>query len=123
MSKTKHPEIQVSLIGQDGNAWSIIGIVQKAMRRGGVSQEEITQFQQEALSGDYDHLLQTAMAWVNVDGMGDEDGEPSGIAIDADEVSHVCGLCGKIFGSDTDLVEHYQEEHSDEEEEVDDDDA
>lgn len=62
----KYPEIEVELIGQDGNAFYILGAVSKALRRAGVSSEEIAQFNEEATSGDYDHLLQTAVKWVSV---------------------------------------------------------
>ena len=63
----KYPGIRVQLSGRDGNAFAIIGAVTGALRRGGVSVEERKAFQDEATSGDYDHLLQTAMAWVVVE--------------------------------------------------------
>ena len=62
----KYPEISVRLVGEDGNAFAILGNMQKALRRGGVPKEEIDEFMAEAMSGDYDHLLQTCMAWVDV---------------------------------------------------------
>lgn len=62
----KHDEITVKLAGEDGNAFAILGQVQKALRRGGVPQSEITEFLDEATAGDYDELLQTVMRWVNV---------------------------------------------------------
>jgi hypothetical protein len=36
-----------------------------ALRAAGVPQEEVDAFFAEATSGDYDHLLQTTMAWVD----------------------------------------------------------
>lgn len=63
----KYPEITVTLSDQDGNAALIIARTSKAMRRGGISQDEIKRYREEATSGDYDHLLQTTMAWVNVE--------------------------------------------------------
>lgn len=62
----KYPEIEVQLTGQDGNAFMILGLVQKALRRAGVPKEEQQAFIAEATSGDYSHLLQTAMNWVKV---------------------------------------------------------
>lgn len=62
----KYPNIEVELTGSDGNAFAILGAVQKAMRRHGVDAAEVKAFNDEATSGDYDHLLQTAMRWVNV---------------------------------------------------------
>ena len=66
MSDIKYPKIKVALVGQDGNAFAIMGAVSKALRRGGVSTEEISEFTSESMSGDYNHLLQTAMKWVDV---------------------------------------------------------
>lgn len=62
----KYPQIQVQLTGTDGNAFAIIGAVRNALRRGGASAEDVTAFQQEAMSGDYDNVLQTAMRYVDV---------------------------------------------------------
>jgi len=66
----KYPNIRVRLVGEDGNAFSILGRTIRAMRMGGVSQEEINAFQSEATGGDYNHLLRTVMSWVATD---DED--------------------------------------------------
>ena len=63
---TKYPEIEVELIGQDGNAYAIMGAVQKALRNAEVSKEEIDEYLKESMSGDYNHLLRTAMAWESV---------------------------------------------------------
>ena len=67
-----HQEIKVNLEGVDGNAFSILGTVSGAMRRGGVSQEDRDAFCKEATSGDYDHLFQTVMRTVDVS-MGEEE--------------------------------------------------
>ena len=58
--------VSVPLIGQDGNAFAILGSVQRALRKAGASKEEINQYMQEAMSGDYNHLLSTTMDWVEV---------------------------------------------------------
>ena len=65
-SNPRHPEITVQLTGQDGNAMMILGLVQRGMRRAGLTAEEMDEWRNEATSGDYDHLLQTCMRWVNV---------------------------------------------------------
>ena len=62
----KYTEITVKLSGEDGNAFSILGRVSEAMKLAGATREEIDKFQAEATAGDYDHLLQTAMKWVEV---------------------------------------------------------
>lgn len=63
---TKYPNITAKLVGEDGNAFAIIMRVERALKLAGVSHDECLEFRTEATSGDYDHLLQTAMAWVNV---------------------------------------------------------
>lgn len=63
---TKYPEIEVQLSGRDGNAFAIMGAVEKALRKGGISQDEISTYLKESMSGDYDNLLRTAMSWVSV---------------------------------------------------------
>ena len=70
----KYPNINVKLVGEDGNAFAILGRVQGALRSAGVPPEEVKAFLAEATSGDYDKLLRTCMAWVSVDG-GDGDDE------------------------------------------------
>ena len=80
----KYPSITVPLSTEDGNAFAIIGRVTRALRRARtedpddeldapasrgerlVSDEEIAAFTAEAMSGDYDHVLQTVMRWVDV---------------------------------------------------------
>ncbi len=64
--EVKYPEIKVELTDHDGNAFAILGRMNQALRRGKVSQEERDAFMKEAKSGDYDHLLQTCMKWVDV---------------------------------------------------------
>lgn len=61
----KYPEVKVKLVGEDGNAFAIMARVIKALKSAGVSAEEIAQYQQESMSGDYDNLLRTAMRWVS----------------------------------------------------------
>lgn len=63
---TTQTGIELSLIGEDGNAFSILGKAQKAMRRAKLPQEQIDQFMAEATAGDYNHLLQTTMRWFKV---------------------------------------------------------
>jgi len=62
----KYPHIKLNLTGTDGNAFAVIGNVVRALRNAGVSAEEQTAFRKEAMSGDYDNVLVTAMRWVNI---------------------------------------------------------
>ncbi len=72
MREIKYPEINVPLVGEDGNAFSILGRVSRAMKRNNVYDEWDT-FHTEATSGDYDNLLRTVMAWFSVDTHLDEE--------------------------------------------------
>ena len=65
--KAKYDDIRVQLTGTDGNAFAVIGRVNKALKRAGILVAERDQFVREAMSGDYDHLLRTCMKWVRVD--------------------------------------------------------
>lgn len=67
MSGVRFPDVTVTLIGEDGNAFAILGKVERALRRVGASSEEIRSFRDEATSDDYEHLLATVMAWVEVE--------------------------------------------------------
>jgi hypothetical protein len=68
-SDIKFPHLSVRLIGEDGNAFAIMGRVADALRRDGQSQEVIDAYMADSMSGDYNHLLLTAMRWVNCDGV------------------------------------------------------
>ena len=63
----KYPDITVQLTGEDGNAFSIIGRVSRVMRHAAVPKEQIDAFRTEAMSGDYNGVLQAAMKYVNVE--------------------------------------------------------
>ena len=68
------PAPVVPLAGRDGNAFSIVGRVARALPRTGHTKDDIKTFQNDAFSGDYTHVLQTAMAWsVEPDYDDDED--------------------------------------------------
>jgi hypothetical protein len=55
----------VKLTGQDGNAFNLLGLVRKAILTS--NQPELADaFMSDATSGDYDHLLQTCMRYVEV---------------------------------------------------------
>jgi len=63
---TKYPEIEVQIFGRDGNAFAIMGEIQNALKKAGVSKDEISLYVKESMSGDYENLLRTAMRWVSV---------------------------------------------------------
>jgi hypothetical protein len=66
LEKPKYPDVDVQLVGEDGNAFAILGICQRAARQQGVSAEEVKAFMQEAMAGDYNHLLVTCQKWFAV---------------------------------------------------------
>lgn len=57
----------VTLIGEDGNAFNILGLVRKALRESGYSKEEIERYQKEATAGDYNNLLSVTQDWVDIE--------------------------------------------------------
>ncbi|MFJ9241001.1 hypothetical protein ACIRJ3_39190 [Streptomyces anulatus] len=62
----QYPNVAVQLSGEDGNVYSVIGLVQKALRRAG-HREAATEFSQAALgSQSYDEVVQLAMRTVDV---------------------------------------------------------
>lgn len=63
--KVRYPAVVVQLTGIDGNAFAILGAVQRALRRAGHG-HQVAAFLAEATSGDYQHLLQTCLRWVTV---------------------------------------------------------
>jgi hypothetical protein len=89
MSDCKYPQIKVELIGNDGNAFSVLGSVKRALKNGGVSADEITKFYEEATSGDYNHLLCTVMDWVVITSADEDDSQ-----FEEDET---CDNCGELI--------------------------
>ena len=63
----KYPDITVQLVGQDSNAYNLLGICRRAMKRARLPESEIEAFTQEATSSDYNHLLITCTEWFNVE--------------------------------------------------------
>ncbi len=55
-----------SLIGVDGHALNIVGIGAKALKEAGADSEYINQYKKEALSGDYENVIQTTMKYCDV---------------------------------------------------------
>lgn len=67
MSAAKYPHITVELTDMDSNVYALIGGTTRAMRRAGVSPDEVDAFRDEALASEsYDQVIQTIMRTVNV---------------------------------------------------------
>jgi hypothetical protein len=60
-------DVAVQLSGNDGNAFAIMGAVQRALKQAGATREELDQYMTDSMAGDYDNLLRVAMDWVEVD--------------------------------------------------------
>jgi hypothetical protein len=65
MDNTPFTDAVVQLTGADGNAFAILGRVKRAIRQSN-HPELADAFMQEAMTGDYDHLLCTCMRYVTV---------------------------------------------------------
>jgi hypothetical protein len=85
----RYPEVQVRLVGEDGNAFSILARVTTALRRHGVAVTMIDAFRSEATSGDYDNLLRTCFEWVSCD-TDDDDSD------DGEWSTRHCGWCDEL---------------------------
>ena len=48
---------KLKLVGQDGNAFAILGLAQREAKKSGWTKEKIEKFMSEAMSGDYSRLL------------------------------------------------------------------
>ena len=59
-------DIEVELLGQDGNAFAVMGRVTRELKRAGVAPAEIAEYRESAMSGDYDNLLSVTADWVNI---------------------------------------------------------
>jgi len=103
MSKTG---IALKLVGEDGDAFSILGRAQKALRNGGLS-DLVSQYHDEATSGDYNHLLVTTMDWFDCDSSKDEESDE--LWGDDEELCTSCdwnpaetedGLCNSCYDED-----------------------
>ena len=60
-------DVKVKLVGEDGNAFNILGKVSRALKQAGYSDDFIREYQNQAMSGDYDNLLMVTMSFVEVE--------------------------------------------------------
>ncbi len=57
---------ELKLTGESGNAFAILGAAHKTARRAGWPEEQWERVRGDAMSGDYDHLLQVMMKYFDV---------------------------------------------------------
>lgn len=55
-------EIDLSVI--DGNAYAIMGAAQRILKKAGATPEELSQYLEESMSGDYENLVATVGKWL-----------------------------------------------------------
>lgn len=84
--EVKYPRIFVGLIGGDGNAFTILGKVIKALKKANIPAEEVKKYEAEATSNDYNSLLVITMNWVHVCEIGQEEE-----ALAEYDAEHECG--------------------------------
>jgi len=58
---------QVRLIGENGNAFAVLGACIRAARKAHWTEEEIKGFSDKAMAGDYDHLLGVVQEYFEVE--------------------------------------------------------
>lgn len=64
----KFPNVSVNLVGEDGNVFNLVALCSKAMRKSGISKEEILSFQKAVMtSGSYNEALRIMMNTLNVE--------------------------------------------------------
>lgn len=67
MSTPTYPDIEVELIGTDGNAFALIGKVSTALKQAKISREQVVEFQRNAMqSPSYEDLLNYLMETVSI---------------------------------------------------------
>jgi len=57
----KKPTVSIDV---DGNAFSVMGAVSKALKRSGQG-DKVEEYRAKAMSGDYDNLLRVSMEYVD----------------------------------------------------------
>lgn len=65
---------KVHLVGEDGNAFAIMGRVTMGLRRAGL-EHLVKEYRDAATAGDYDNLLQVSMRYISEDSEEDESDE------------------------------------------------
>jgi hypothetical protein len=55
-----------TLVGVDGNAFCVMGYVANAMKKAKMTREEISEYQKDAMSSDYNHLLAVSAEMIEI---------------------------------------------------------
>lgn len=57
---------KLKIIGENGNAFNILGLAQRAAKKAKWSQDQIDTYMKEAMSGDYNNLLAVTSKYFDV---------------------------------------------------------
>lgn len=63
---TKQPKPVLQLVGQDGNAFAILGLALRAAKKAGWTTEQQDAYTTRAMSGDYQNLLAVTLEFFDV---------------------------------------------------------
>ena len=118
----KEGKVPCKLVGEDGNAFAIMGRVVEALRKNGQS-DKIKEFRAKAMSGDYNNLICTALEYVYESDEEDEfpcddcemDGDCEGCPYEEAYNNPEVENCGSCTCCDCDGCEHDIERYDDEE--------
>ena len=61
--------LSINLSSPQGNAFFIMGMTKRELRKAGVSKEEIDEYYEEATSSDYDNLLDVTKRYIEQAGV------------------------------------------------------
>jgi len=64
-SLSKNPKVKTTLVGVDGNAYSLMGHFSSEARKQGWNREDINEVTSMAMEGDYNHLIRTLMTYID----------------------------------------------------------
>ena len=64
-NKPRYDDVVVQLVGRDGNAFAIMGAVTNGLRKAGYK-DQVDNYRNAAMSGDYDNLLRVSAGYVTV---------------------------------------------------------
>lgn len=64
-SLSKNPKVKTTLIGVDGNAYSLMGHFSSKAREQGWNKADINEVTSMAMEGDYNHLIRTLMTYID----------------------------------------------------------
>ena len=63
------PEAHITFnrYGPTGNAWYILGAASRALAKAGATPEQVQEYNKDAMSSDYEHLISVTEQWVTVE--------------------------------------------------------